>query len=219
MLRIAVLGGTGYQGSGLAMRWAKAGHEVMVGSRTLDKAREAAREMNALVEGVPPLVGLENPEAAAQGQVVVLSVPYNSQLGILGAVQEHLADKVLISVVVPLKPPQVGRVWRPAANSAAEEAQALLGKATPVVAAFQNIGAGHLRDLDHEIKGDVLVCGDHQRDKQLAIQLAADAGMRGIDAGPLANASVVEGMTALLIGINKRYRVKGAGIRVTGLGE
>jgi NADPH-dependent F420 reductase len=216
-MRIAVLGGTGRQGSGLALRWARAGHQVYVGSRSADRADRAARALNGRVSSVAGVVGLTNQAAAAAGEVAVLSIPYGAQLPLLETVLEELSGKVLITVVVPLRPPQVSWVWQPEAGSAAQEAQALLGSATSVVAAFHNVSSGHLARLEHQIDCDVLVCGDSESDKAVAARLAADAGMRALDAGPLCNASVVEGLTAVLIGLNARYGVEGAGIRITGL--
>ena len=123
----------------------------------------------------------------------------------------------MISVVAPLKPPKVATVWRPPGGSAAQEAQAQLGQSVQLVAAFQNIAAGHLKDLSWQPNCDVLVTGESKEAKQQVIELAQAAGFVGIDAGPLANASVVEGLTALLIGINIRNKVKSSGIRITGL--
>ncbi len=216
-MKIAILGGTGKQGFGLALRWAQAGHQIVIGSRAAEKAELAAGKLNSLLHGVGTVCGLKNQEAAAAGEIVVLSVPYNSQQATLDALKSELAGKLLVSVIAPLKPPQVSRVWQPAGGSAAQEAQTLLGKAARLVIAFQNISAEHLADPDHTIDSDVLICGDHQADKQIVVQLAADANLQGIDAGPLANAGVVEGLTAVLIGINKRYQAQGTGIKITGM--
>jgi NADPH-dependent F420 reductase len=217
MTTIGILGGTGRQGSGLALRWARAGHEILIGSRVQNRAAAAAAALR-----VPPyetlvITGLDNLAAAEGCEIAVLSVPYEWQRTVLEDVGAALAGKVLITVVVPLKPPNVARAWHPPAGSAAQEAQALLSGSTAVVAAFQNVGAMHLAAGDGPIDSDILVCGDDDAAKAVAIQLAVDAGMRGIDAGPLANAGVVEGLTALLIGINRRYKVRGAGLRLTGL--
>jgi NADPH-dependent F420 reductase len=217
MTTIGILGGTGRQGSGLALRWARAGHEILIGSRVTDRAVAAAAALR-----VPPyetlvITGLDNRATAEECQIAVLSVPYEWQPDVLRGVRGALTGKVLITVVVPLKPPDVTRVWHPPAGSAAQEAQELLGDSTSVVAAFQNVSAMHLAAGDDPIDSDILVCGDDVVAKEVAIQLAIDAGMRGIDAGPLANAGVVEGLTAVLIGINQRYRARGAGLRVTGL--
>jgi NADPH-dependent F420 reductase len=216
-MKIAVLGGTGKQGSGLALRWAKAGHQVLVGSRTLEKAVQAATELNARPAVRGSIAGLDNPSAAAACEAAVLAVPYSAQASTLLSVREQLSGKLLISVVAPLKPPRVGHAWRPEAGSAAQEAHALLGDATPLVIAFQNISAELLADTDHEIDSDVLICGDGRVHLAIVEQLVRDAGLRPVNAGPLVNASVVEGLTAVLVGVNARYKTKGAGIRITGL--
>ena len=215
---LAVIGGTGAEGSGLALRWAAAGYPILIGSRSRDKAQAAAAELGALLPAKGAAIeGATNAAAAAAADVVVLSVPYDSQNGILQQIRAGCQGKTVVSVVVPLKPPRVSRVWRPPAGSAAEEAQALLGEDARLVAAFQNISATHLRDLSHSVDCDILITGDDKEAKQTAIELAQAAGMRGIDAGPLVNSSVSEGLTAVLIGINARHRVKGSGIRVTGV--
>ena len=163
--------------------------------------------------------GDTNAAAAAAADVIILSVPYDSQAGILEQIRAGCQGKTVVSVVVPLKPPRVSRVWRPPAGSAAEEAQALLGEGTRLVAAFQNISATHLKDLGHQVDCDILITGDDREAKQTALDLAQAAGMRGIDAGALVNSSVSEGLTAVLIGINMRHKVKGSGIRITGIPE
>lgn len=220
-LKIAILGGTGDEGAGLGLRWANAGHEVIIGSRLAEKAEKARDELRSLLPAERQFLvtGTDNLNAAWQGEIVVLSVPYSAQAATLETVREALSGKLLISVVVPLQPPKVSHVWRPAGGSAAEEAQALCGDEVRVVSAFQNVSAGHLKVLGHTVDCDVLVCGQKKDDKQLVIELAELAGMRGIDAGPLQNSSVVEGLTAVLIGINIRHKVKSSGILITGLGS
>jgi 8-hydroxy-5-deazaflavin:NADPH oxidoreductase len=218
-VKIAILGGTGAEGAGLGFRWAVAGHDVIIGSRLAEKGEQAAAELK---KELPPtaggaISGADNLTAARQAELIVLSVPYTAQAATLATVREALAGKLLITVVVPIKPPKVSHAWRPPGGSAAEEAQAELGDATRVVAAFQNVSAEHLRDLDHNVACDVLVCGDRKQDKEVAIELAAAAGLKGIDAGPLLNAAVIEGLTAVLIGINIRHKVKGSGIIITGI--
>lgn len=215
---LAVIGGTGAEGSGLALRWAASGYPIVIGSRKREKAQLAAAELTALLPANSAAIeGNTNAEAATTADVVVLSVPYDSQRGILEQIREGCQGKTVVSVVVPLQPPQVSRVWHPPAGSAAEEAQIILGDTVPLVAAFQNISATHLKDLKHTIDCDIFVTGDHKEAKQTAMELVQAAGMRGIDAGPLVNSSVSEGLTALLIGINIRYKVKGSGIRITGI--
>ncbi len=217
-MRIAILGGTGKEGSGLALRWANAGHEVIIGSRDAEKATRVAEELNlALGEGGGRITGAGNLEAAQAGEVVVLTVPYAAHAATLESARAALAGKVLIDVTVPVNPADITRVSVPAGGSATQEAQALLGDSVKVVAAFQNISFTHLKKLDSAIDCDVLVCGNDAGAKQTALQLIQDAGMRGFDAGPVENAIVVEGLTSVLLAINKRHKIKGAGIRITGL--
>lgn len=213
---IAVIGGTGKEGSGLSLRWARAGLDVVIGSRQLEKAQRVAAELNEIL-GQDLLRGLENQAAAEAGEIVVLSVPYVAHRAILEDIRPALSGKVLIDVTAPIDRKNPGRVRLLEAGSAAVEAQQFLGDQVMVVAAFQNIAAGRLQDLDHDIDSDVLVCGDGEGAKGIAIELARKAGMRALDAGPLINASVVEGLTAVLIALNERYKSKGAGIRITGI--
>ena len=215
-MKIAILGGTGNEGFGLGYRWAAAGHEIVIGSRKAEKGASAAADMQAkLPEG--NISGTDNLSAAQQAEVVVLSVPYGAQEPTLATVKEALTGKVLVTVVAPTGE-KAARVHRlPSGISAAEEAQVQVGDAVRVVAAFQNIGAHHLLDLDHALDCDVLVCGDKKADKAVAIQLCADAGLNGVNAGSLQNARAVEELTAVLIAINIIHKVKSAGIRITGL--
>jgi 8-hydroxy-5-deazaflavin:NADPH oxidoreductase len=222
---IAILGGTGNQGPGLALRWALAGHTIIIGSRQAEKAQRVADELNARLgaetpsaENVPALIrGMANPEAAAACDLAVLTVPYSAQNALLETLVTPLQGKVLINVNVALKPPKVARVFIPPEGSACEQAQAILGDGVTVVAAFQNVSADRLDPLDEPVDCDVLVCGDDREAKRVAMQLAADIHTRGIDAGPLLNAKAIEAMTSVLIGLNIRYKVHGAGIRITGL--
>ncbi len=217
-MRIAILGGTGKEGSGLALRWANAGHQVIIGSRDAEKAARVAEELNlALGDAGGGITGAGNLEAAQAGEVVVLTVPYAAHAATLESARAALAGKVLIDVTVPMNPADITRVSVPAGGSATQEAQALLGDGVKVVAAFQNISFTHLKKLDSAIDCDVLVCGNDAGAKQTALQLIQDAGMRGFDAGPVENAIVVEGLTSVLLAINKRHKIKGAGIRITGL--
>ncbi len=217
-MKIAILGGTGKEGSGLGFRWAAAGHEVIIGSRAAEKGEAAAEEMQRELPAAI-ISGTDNAAAAAAAELVVLSVPYEAQERTLADVRDAVQGKMLVTVVAPLGQPKA-RYWRlPSGLSAAEEAQQQVGEGVTVVAAFQNISAGHLRDLDHELDCDVLICGEKAADKEIVAGLCRDAGMRGINAGALANATVVEGLTAVLLGINVRHKITGAGIRITGLPE
>lgn len=216
---IAVIGGTGAEGSGLVLRWAAKGYSVTIGSRSVDKAEAAAAELAELLpaDRHGSIAGDSNANAARSADLIVLSVPYSAQEATIVDIVDACQNKVVITVGVPLQSPKVSTVWRPAGGSAAEEAQAQLGANVTVVAAFQNISATHLKDLNWEPECDVLITGDDREAKELARELAEAAGFVGIDAGPLANSSVVEGLTPVLIGINIRNKVKGSGIRITGI--
>jgi NADPH-dependent F420 reductase len=216
--KLAILGGTGNEGPGLALRWAKAGHTVIIGSRSLEKAQSVAHKLSIQLHDAA-IQGMVNEEAAQACDIAVLTVPYAAQNALLEGVKSHLQGKILINVNVALNPPKVARVFIPSEGSASEQAQAVLGPEVDVVAAFQHVSAHALAHLDEPVHCDVLVCGDSKGAKALAIQLAEDLGTRGIDAGPLVNAKAVEAMTSVLIGINIRYKVQGSGIRITGLPE
>lgn len=217
-MKIAILGGTGDEGFGLGFRWAAAGHEIIIGSRKEEKGAEAAVSMREKLP-IGNISGTDNLSAVQQAELVVLSVPYWAQASTLDSVKSALEGKTLLTVVAPTGE-KAARVHRLESGlSAAEEAQNQLGDGTRVVAAFQNIGAHHLLDLDHEMDCDVLVCGEKKEDKAVALQLCQDAGLRGVNAGALQNARAVEELTAVLIAINVIHKVKSAGIRITGLGD
>jgi hypothetical protein len=213
-MKIAVLGGTGKEGSGLAMRWAHAGHDVTIGSRDAEKAQRVAEELN-LALGNGHIKGADNEAAAQEAEVIVLSVPYAAHKDTLEGVKAAVNGKVIVDVTVPINPNDFLRVHVPPGGSASQEAQAIVGDRAKVVTAFQNISATHLKKLDAVIDCDVLVCSDDEDAKHIGLQLVRDTGMKAWDAGPLANAVVIEGMTVVLLNINKRNKVKGAGIRIT----
>jgi hypothetical protein len=217
ILTLGVIGGTGKEGKGLAYRWARAGYNVVIGSRTKEKAEAAAQELNTRLGG-EHVRGMLNPDAAWACDIAILTVPYEAHTATLESVRETLAGKVLVDVTVPVRPPKVSVVHVPAQGSAAQEAQALLGDQVRVVSAFQNVSHEHLVE-DHPIACDVLVSGDDAEAKKQVLLLVEAAGMVGWDAGPLPNAVVAEGMTSVLIGINRRYKMKGAGIRITGVDQ
>lgn len=218
MRTLAILGGTGKEGAGLALRWALHGYAVIIGSRSEEKARTRAAEMNREL-GADYLRGEANAEAAAVADIVILSVPYGAHRGTLQAVRAACQGKVLIDLTVPLQPPEITTVNPPAGGAAALEAQAILGPDVSVAAAFQNVSAVKLKRLDQRVDCDVLVCADAPAAKAAAIELAAAAGMRGVDAGGLKNALAVESLTPVLLHINRTYGVQGAGIRITGLDD
>jgi NADPH-dependent F420 reductase len=213
---IAVLGGTGAEGSGLAFRWASAGLAVLLGSRDAAKAAATASELNALL-GRTAIEGLDNRTAASKAHIVVLAVPFAAQTATALSVKDQLSGKILVDVTAPLVPPKVDRVQLPNGRSAVEQLAEALGPEVAVVAAFQNVGAHHLKDLAYAIDCDVLVCADSKAARDTAMALADAAGLVGIHAGALANAAAVEAMTSVLIAINKAYKVKASGIRITGL--
>ena len=213
---IAVLGGTGKEGGGLALRGAHRGHEVILGSRSALRARDAAAAMNAALGG-SSVTGMANADAAAAAEIIVLAVPFASQQPTVDEVRDHLAGKILIDVTVPLVPPKVSRVQLPEGGSAVEAVQKKLGDAVRVVSAFQNISAHHLTRLDEDVECDVLVCADDPAAAELVIALAEEIGLRAWNAGALANSVVAEGLTSVLIALNRRYKVPGSGIRITGV--
>ncbi len=215
-MNIAILGGTGEQGPGLALRWALAGEAVIIGSRSQERAEKVAAELNAEL-GRPLIQGMENPRAADAAEVVVLTVPYTAHLSTLESVKAQVQGKIFIDVSVPLDPNNPRRMKMPPAGSATEEAQAFFGPETKVVAAFQNVSAHLLRDPHHAIDCDVLVCGNDAEAKKTVMGLIAKMGLQAYDVGPAESARVVEGMTSLLIRLNIRHKVKSAGIRITGL--
>lgn len=216
---IAVLGGTGKEGKGLAYSWAKAGYRVIVGSRKAEKAQLAVDELQAMFTSGEQvdIVGKTNDEAAQQCDLAVLTVPYAGHSATLENLKPYLKGKILIDVTVPLVPPKVSRVQMPPAGSATMEAQQLLGEDIQVVAAFQNISYENLLSDDGEADCDVLVCGGDNDARGVVLELVKATGMIGWDAGPAENAVVVEGMTSILIGINKKYGVHSSGIRITGV--
>lgn len=212
---IAVIGGTGALGSGLAGRWAKAGYAVLIGSRTADKAEATAADLAAKASATKPR-GLANPDAARIADIVVLTVPFATASAILDDIKPSVAGKLLVDTTVPLMPPRVARVQLPPEGSAAIAAQKRLGEGVRVVSAFHNVAA-HKLQTDAEIDCDVLVFGEAYADREAVVLLAEAAGLRGLHAGPLANSAAGEALTSILIGINRAYRVDGAGLRITGI--
>lgn len=216
LLTVAVLGGTGKEGSGLAIRWALNGYRVIIGSRDGARAQARAAELNAQIGG-DYLVGMENSQAAHEANLIVLTVPYDAHRATLESVQAELAGKTLVDVTVPLLPPNVRTVHVPEGKAAALEAKALLGDSVRIVSAFQNVSAEKLKDPNTVVECDVLLCSDDAEAKTDVMRLVEAAGMRPVDAGPLANAVAAEALTPVLLYINRAYKVKGAGIRITGI--
>lgn len=215
-MRIAILGGTGKEGRGLALRWARAGHDVVIGSRDANRAAPAAEELSSTA--AHPIRGLDNTAAAEHAEVAVLSVPYGAHADTLRALAPVLAGRVLIDITVPLVPPRVRRVELPRGGAAALEAQEILGAETRVVAALHHVGAAHLADPDRAVDCDVLVCSDDRAALDVVLGLIGDLGLRALDAGPLVNAIALESLVPVLLYLNKRYGSSGAGVRFTGVG-
>ena len=214
-MNIAILGGTGKEGAGLGVRWALAGHSVIIGSRDRERARAKAAELRERT-GSLAIMGESNAEAAKLGEVVVIALPSDGLATTLPEVREGCRGKVVISTVVPLTFGGPRLFTPPPAGSSAEEAQALLSEAN-VVAAFHHIAAHELSDTAHPIECDLLLCGADAGAKEAVSQLARSMGLRPIDVGPLSNAGPLEGITAVLATINRRYKLKDAGIKITGL--
>jgi NADPH-dependent F420 reductase len=215
LLTVAVLGGTGKEGKGLAFRWAKAGYQVLIGSRSSEKAVTTASEILELLDGSGSVVGMSNLEAAQQANIVVLTVPYSAHRDTLESVKDVLKGKLFIDVTVPLVPPKVSKVQMPPAGSAAQEAKEILGEGVEIAAAFQNISYEHLLG-EGDVECDVLVTGTSKDARLEAIKLVEAAGLVGWDSGPIENSVVVEGLTSVLIHINKQYGSTHAGIKITG---
>jgi 8-hydroxy-5-deazaflavin:NADPH oxidoreductase len=214
-MRIAILGGTGKEGRGLALRWAKAGHDVVVGSRDAARAAQAAGEMSAL--GFGTVHGGDYATALEGAEVVVVSVPYTAHADLLTALKASLVNRLVVDITVPIKPPKVTVVSLPPGQAAALEARAILGPECRLVSALHHVSSVHLGDPTHAIDCDVLVCSDHDDARAQIIRLVGDLGLRGLDAGPLANAVALESLTPVLLHLNRRYKTQGAGIRFTGV--
>lgn len=219
---IAVIGGTGDQGFGLVLRWAKAGEKVIIGSRQQQKAEDAAKKAREVVGGNVSVSGMENPKAAAAADIIVMSVPFAAHVDMIKSVADSIKpDDIFVDVVVPLSTAVGGSastalgVWE---GSAAQQAVRLLPPHTKIASAFHNVVSESLQDLKRDIDCDVIVCGDSQETRKTIMDLAKKIpGVRAVDGGCLENSRIVEQMTALLIGINIRYKVSNAGIRITGL--
>jgi 8-hydroxy-5-deazaflavin:NADPH oxidoreductase len=219
--KIGILGGTGPEGSGLAYRWGRAGEEIVIGSRDAQRAAETAAQLRERIGASANIRGADNAATAAQCDVVVLTVPFSGCAVLLKQLKSiWKPGTVVIDTTVPLAATVGGAatrmlgVWQ---GSAAEQTKELLPAGVSVAAAFQNLGA-ELLAKDEDVDCDILVCGDDDRAKQIATELAEKiAGARALNGGKLENARIVESLTALLIGINMRYKVHGAGIRFTGL--
>ncbi len=215
-MRIGIVGGTGKEGLGLGLRWAQAGHEVIIGSRDAARAAAKAAELAASAPG-SRVTGMSNRDVAAAGEIVVLTVPATGLGSTLPELREPCRGKVVISTVVPLTFGG-GRLFTPPAQgSAAEEAQEILGAEVRVVASFHHIAAHELAAGDHPIECDLLLCGGDAAAKSAVSELGKSMGLRSVDVGALTNAGPLEGITAVLATVNRRYKLKNSGIKITGL--
>jgi hypothetical protein len=221
--KIAILGGTGPEGLGLANRFARVGEHIVIGSRDATRAEEAASQLRNRMGATANVEGTDNATAAAQCEIAVLTLPFSGQTALLKSLKNvWKAGTVVIDTTVPLATTVGGAatrtigVWQ---GSAAEAARELLPQNVSFAAAFHNLGA-ELLIGDAPIDCDVLVCSDDEKAKQVAMELAAKIpGVRAVNGGRLESARIVESITALLIGLNIRYKVHSAGVRFTGLSE
>ena len=219
---IAVIGGTGDQGFGIVLRLAKAGEKVVIGSRQQQKAEDAAKRARTILGENVVVDGMENPKAAATADIIIMSVPFAAHVDMIKSVADRVTpEDIFVDVVVPLSTAVGGGastalgVWE---GSAAQQAVRLLPPRTRVASAFHNVVAEALQDLNRKVDCDVIVCSDSQDTRKIVMELVAKVpGVRSIDGGRLENSRIVEQLTALLIGINIRYKVKDAGIRITGI--
>ena len=210
MASIAVIGGTGHLGKGIARRLAKAGHDVTIGSRAAEKAEGIAAEMGLGTKGA------SNDDAAQGKDVVIVTVPYENQEATLKQIKDKVGSAIVVDTTVPLVPPKVMRVQLPAAGSAAAEAREHLGPDVRFVTAFHNVAA-HILDTDAKVDCDVLVFSDDVEARNTVVGLVGDMELRGLSGGALVNSAAAEAITSLLIYMNKTYKADGAGIRFTGL--
>jgi NADPH-dependent F420 reductase len=206
---IAVVGGTGNLGAAIAWRLARAGYPVVIGSRSAESAATAADELGH------GLRGATNAEAASEGDIVIVTVPFAAQDATLAEIRPLVTGKLVVDTTVPLVPPRVMRVQLPAEGSAAAKAQAILGEGVTLVSAFHNVAA-HKLAKDVDVGCDVLVFGDDKEARARVVTLADAMGLRGLHGGALANSAAAEALTSILIFLNKTYKVDGAGIRITG---
>ena len=214
-MKIAVLGGTGNLGFALAWRWARAGYEIIIGSRVVAKAQQAASEINKRTcNGLAR--GIDNVAAVNAADIIVMTVPYAAHNATIETIKPHLSGQILVDTTVPLKPPKVDVVQLPEKGCVAVQTQILVGDKARVVAAFHNVAANVL-NKDVDINCDVLVTSDDLDARKIIMQLSEEAGCHALDAGVLANAIAAEVFTSILIHINKTYKKGHAGFRITGL--
>jgi NADPH-dependent F420 reductase len=216
-MKIGIVGGTGREGRGLAVRWAKAGHDVFIGSRQAEKGEAKAAEFSE--EFGVTIQGSDNIAACNHGEIIIVTVPYGAHRPTFESIRDAVGDKVVVDITVPLQPPKVRSVNLPEGNAAALEARGYLADGARLVAALHHISSEHLSDPEHTFDCDVLVCGDDKEARAAVIGVVSDLGLRGVDAGVLKNAVALESLTPVLLHINRRYKSVGSGIRITGIPE
>lgn len=216
-MKIGIVGGTGREGRGLGVRWAKAGHDVFIGSRQAEKGSAKAAEFSE--EFGVTLRGGGNVAACNHAELIIVTVPYSAHSSTFESIKDEVSNKVIVDITVPIKPPKVRSVNLPEGQSAALEARALLNEGARLVAALHHISSEHLSDPKHAFDCDVLVCGDDNEARGTVISLISDLSLRGIDAGVLKNSIALESLTPVLLHINRRYKSVGSGIRITGIPE
>jgi NADPH-dependent F420 reductase len=216
-MKIGIVGGTGREGRGLAVRWAKSGHDVFIGSRQTEKGVAKAAEF-AEEFGIS-LQGGDNVSACAYAELIVVTVPYGAHRATFETIKDSVGEKIVVDITVPLQPPKVRSVNLPEGKAAALEARSYLADGARLVAALHHISSELLSNPDHEFDCDVLVCGDDKEARASVISVVSDLGLRGVDAGVLKNAIALESLTPVLLHINRRYKSEGSGIRVTGIPE
>jgi 8-hydroxy-5-deazaflavin:NADPH oxidoreductase len=211
---VAIVGGTGSLGSALALRLAAPGVKVIIGSRDAQKAQNVVATLKAKMRA-GELIGTTNREAVKEGEFVIIAVPYEGQAQMVQDLKGQLSGKIVIDAVVPLRK---GKPFAPPAGSALLEAQDILGDEAPVIGALHNVSAVDLGDVDAHL-GDVLVCGDNDAAKQKVMEIIRRIGARAFDGGPAANAYIIEGLTGVIIHLNKKYKSKHGTIKIIGLGD
>lgn len=216
-MKIGIVGGTGREGRGLAARWARAGHEIVIGSRQAEKGAEKAKELSDQL-GLQ-VRGTDNLSACRQSELIIVTVPYGAHRQTFDSIKGVVDEKIVVDITVPLKPPKVRSVNLPEGQAAALEARALLPESARLVAALHHISSEHLGDPSYVFDCDVLVCGDDKEARATVISVISDLGLRGIDAGVLKNAIALESMTPVLLHINRHYGAVGSGVRITGIPE
>jgi len=215
---IAVVGGTGAKGSAIALRLGHAGYRVIIGTRNSSRGARMCEELNGIL-GHSAVRFATNEEAARAAELVILTVPYNAQIVIAKELGPALEGKILIDATVPLVPPKISSALLPAGGSAVAAVQQMLGDKVRVVSAFQNVAAHKLRRLGEDVGCDVLVCGDVASARAATLGMIAKMGLRGLDAGPICNSAAAEALTSILIFLNRKYKVAGSGINITGLDD